>query len=73
MSRDCPEGKEWCHINTNGQSIINISVGPTGRVWAVTWDGTAYVRIGLSRDSIYGNYFFYMLLQFIFILLILLY
>lgn len=64
VSRDCPEGKEWCHINTNGQSIINISVGPTGRVWAVTWDGTAYVRIGLSRDCIYGNYFFYMLLQF---------
>lgn len=55
VSRDCPEGKEWCHINTNGQSIINISVGPTGRVWAVTWDGTAYVRIGLSRDCIYGN------------------
>lgn len=37
--------------------VINIACGPTGLVWAITWDGHAMVRTHVSRDAVYGEGF----------------
>lgn len=55
VCRDCPEGTDWMHIPCKSLGIINISCGPTGLVWAVTWDGLAMVRTHVSRDAVYGE------------------
>ena len=40
----------WLHIPTPDKSEVSqISVGPTGLVWAVTWHGKALVRLGVTR------------------------
>ena len=42
-----PEGSGWLHIPTPETSEASqISIGPTGLVWAVTWQGKALVRTG---------------------------
>ncbi|KAK6170342.1 hypothetical protein SNE40_018755 [Patella caerulea] len=51
---NCPEGDSWEHIPTDTLGLVNISVGPTGLVWAVTWDGLVLVRLGINRDNVYG-------------------
>ena len=55
VCRDCPEGKEWMHIPCHNMGVINIACGPTGLVWAITWDGHAIVRTHVSRDAVYGE------------------
>lgn len=52
----CPEGKSWVNVKLpedvkGGQ----ISVGPTGMVWLVTWQGTLYLRTGISKFQLWGN------------------
>lgn len=58
MCRDCPEGTEWILLPSQSEGIINISCGPTGLVWAITWDGHAIVRTHVSRDAVYGRSLF---------------
>ena len=35
--------------------VSQISIGPTGLVWAVTWHGRALVRLGITRLDPTGN------------------
>ena len=57
VCRDCPEGVDWQHIPCQDMGVINIACGPTGLVWAITWDGHAMVRTHVSRDAVYGEGF----------------
>ncbi|KAJ8966147.1 hypothetical protein NQ314_003710 [Rhamnusium bicolor] len=51
-----PEGARWNHIQVpTGCEISQISVGPTGLLWAALIDGRALVRIGVTRDNLQGE------------------
>lgn len=50
VSANNPEGTGWLHIPTPETSEASqISIGPTGLVWAITWQGKALVRTGVTR------------------------
>ena len=36
--------------------MLNLSVGPRGLVWAVTWDGNCLVRLGIGKEKEIGTY-----------------
>lgn len=56
VSTKSPEGARWNHIPTPvGCEVHQLSVGPTGLVWAVLLDGRALVRTGVTRDSLSGE------------------
>jgi tectonin beta-propeller repeat-containing protein 1 len=57
ITHDTPEGTEWANVPTleNGQEVTSISVGPTGLVWAITYDGHALVRIGTNWETPLGE------------------
>jgi len=43
-----PEGTGWLNIPTpTGKEVSQLSVAPSGLVWAVTWQGSALVRLGV--------------------------
>ena len=45
-----PEGTGWLSINTpNNCEVGQISVAASGLAWAVTWNGKALIRLGVSR------------------------
>lgn len=51
-----PEGAKWISVPVPpGCEINQLSVGPTGLVWAALLDGRALVRIGVTRDSLSGE------------------
>lgn len=51
-----PEGLRWTAINLNaGYEIAQISVGPTGLVWAALYNGRVIVRTGIQRESPTGE------------------
>ena len=39
-----------------GSEVLNLSVGPRGLVWAVTWDGHCLVRVGVGKEKETGAY-----------------
>lgn len=52
----CPEGCRWTHVATPlDRDVTSVSVGRSGRVWAVTWDGGVLVRTGVTRDCPTGT------------------
>ena len=52
----CPEGCEWIHIATPAdKDVTSVWAGRSGRVWAVTWDGSALIRTGVTRETPTGN------------------
>lgn len=56
VSTNLPEGSRWTHIQTpNGCEVHQLSVGPTGLVWAVLLDGKALVRTGVTRENLQGD------------------
>jgi len=56
VSTTAPEGLRWTSITVPpGCEVNQISVGPTGLVWAVLWNGRALVRAGVTRESPTGN------------------
>ncbi|XP_074030994.1 tectonin beta-propeller repeat-containing peroxin 23 [Leptinotarsa decemlineata] len=56
VSTKSPEGARWNHIQTPTNCEVNqISVGPTGLLWASLLDGRALVRIGVTRDNLQGE------------------
>lgn len=56
VSTICPEGQRWTVITVPpGCEVNQISVGPTGLVWTVLWNGRALVRSGVTRDNPTGN------------------
>uniref|UniRef100_T1J1H8 PCI domain-containing protein n=1 Tax=Strigamia maritima TaxID=126957 RepID=T1J1H8_STRMM len=56
VTRDRPEGNGWIHVEgPDGSDVSNLSVGPTGLVWALNWDGGAYARTGVTRHKVTGN------------------
>ncbi|GFN78258.1 tectonin beta-propeller repeat-containing protein 1-like, partial [Plakobranchus ocellatus] len=56
VNRDNPEGSSWCSISlAQHHGIINISVGASNLVWAITWDGLGLVRTNVSRNNVYGS------------------
>lgn len=57
VSTNLPEGSRWTHIPTpNGFEVLQLSIGPTGLVWAVLIDGRALVRAGVTRENLQGEY-----------------
>ena len=36
--------------------MLNLSVGPRGLVWGVTWDGHCLVRLGVGKEKEVGAY-----------------
>ena len=60
VTRKCPEGLLWKNIETpDDKSMVQLCVGPSGMVWAVTWDGCGLVRTGVSRDNPFGKLFIF--------------
>lgn len=56
VSTKSPEGVRWVPIQVPlGCEVNQISVGPTGLVWAALLDGRALVRIGVTRDNLQGD------------------
>ncbi len=56
VTRKCPEGLAWKNIDTpDDKAVVQLSVGPTGIVWAITWDGFCAARVGVSRDNPVGK------------------
>lgn len=56
VSTKSPEGVRWTNIPfPNGCEVCQISVGPTGLVWASLIDGRAIVRIGVTRENLLGD------------------
>ena len=52
VDSSCPEGVKWKHVDTPPDAdVTSLWVSRTGYVWAVTWDGNALVRIGVSREN----------------------
>jgi len=55
VSTTAPEGLRWTSIPLpQGCEVKQISIGPTGLVWAVLWNGRALVRVGVTRESLTG-------------------
>lgn len=51
-----PEGAKWnCISIPGGCEVGQISVGPTGLVWAALLDGRALIRIGITREALTGD------------------
>ncbi|KAK9712924.1 Integral peroxisomal membrane peroxin [Popillia japonica] len=51
-----PEGAKWlCVTIPGGCEVGQISVGPTGLVWAALLDGRALIRVGVTRESLMGD------------------
>lgn len=62
VSTTSPEGLRWTNIAVPPQCEVNqLSVGPTGLVWALLLNGRALVRHGVSRDNPTGKYSFILL------------
>lgn len=56
VSSSSPEGLRWTAISTPaGNELIQLSVGPTGLVWGVLFNGCAIVRTGVTRDRLSGE------------------
>jgi tectonin beta-propeller repeat-containing protein 1 len=46
----CPEGSDWVTVTLPEEvKAGQISVGPTGMVWMITWQGSLYLRTGISK------------------------
>lgn len=55
VTTNSPEGLRWTAISTPaGCEVAQVSVGPTGLVWAVLFNGRAIVRSGVTRENITG-------------------
>ena len=39
-----------------GWEVLSVSVGPSALLWAVTWAGTAIVRLGVTWQTLMGEY-----------------
>ncbi|KAJ8969305.1 hypothetical protein NQ317_016553 [Molorchus minor] len=56
VSTKSPEGARWNPIQIpNGCEVAQISVGPTGLLWAALIDGRALIRTGVTRDNLQGE------------------
>lgn len=56
VSTIAPEGLRWTAIPTPaGSELIQLSVGPTGLVWAVLYNGRVIARSGVTRDRLSGE------------------
>ena len=50
ISSICPDGKSWETVELPEEVRVGqISVGPTGMVWVITWKGTLLLRTGVSK------------------------
>lgn len=56
VNTSSPEGLRWTAISTpSGCEVSQISVGNTGLVWAVLYNGRVIVRSGVTKDSMSGE------------------
>ena len=57
VTETCPEGVGWLSIPTQtGREVSQVSVARSGLVWAVTWHGSALVRLGVSLTDPSGTH-----------------
>ena len=47
-------------------NLVQISVGPSGLLWAVQWDGTALARIGISQQNPMGMHLLFFMDTYVF-------
>ena len=53
----CPEGTQWIRVEgCEDLNLTQISVGPSGLLWAIQWDGTALIRVGITHQNPIGLY-----------------
>ena len=55
ISRTCLEGFSWKEIKIADFNVVQISVGPCGSFWGVTWDGEAVHRKGIDHSNPSGS------------------
>ena len=56
VTAHCPEGQSWKDIPVDEeQEILNVSMGPTGLLWTITWAGTILVRTGVTWHNPTGS------------------
>ena len=57
IAQSCPEGTRWIRIEgCEDFNLTQVSVGPSGLLWAIQWDGTPLVRIGITHENPIGVY-----------------
>ena len=57
VCHSCPEGKSWIHVDVPSDLyLVQLSVGPSGLLWAITYDGEAVVRLGISHQNPLGKF-----------------
>jgi len=57
IAQSCPEGTQWIRIDgCEDFNLTQVSVGPSGLLWAIQWDGTPIVRIGISHENPIGRF-----------------
>lgn len=57
VSTTSPEGLRWTAIAVPPLCEVNqLSVGPTGLVWALLLDGNVLIRSGVTRDNPTGTF-----------------
>ena len=57
LSAISPEGAHWIGIPLLPKcEPAQLSVGPSGHVWCVLWDGRVLVRNLISRNQLQGMY-----------------
>ena len=52
-----PEGDSWEEVALPGEftEALNVSVGPLGLTWVVTWSGNVFVRLGVDSHNVTGE------------------
>lgn len=59
VNAECPEGRTWRSMSVDlcgGTGVTEVSVGPCGQVWLITWDGQTLVRTDVSCETPYGQF-----------------
>lgn len=57
VSTTSPEGLRWSAIKLPASyEVSQVSVGPSGLVWAVLQSGKAIVRTGITRENPMGKF-----------------
>ena len=57
VCQSSPEGTKWIPIDSEDLNLVQISVGPSGLLWGVQWDGATVVRAGISYQNPLGKRF----------------
>ena len=56
MTWNSPEGTDWIQMDHCEElNFTQVSVGPSGLLWVLQWDGIALARLGISHQNPMGR------------------